>query len=72
MSSSKARSAAAAGDAKTARPAVKPTQPAEKAVVLGTAKARGGHYQVLKPAVAPRHVSADKLARAVRSVIAAR
>jgi len=71
MPSSKTRSTAA-GDAKSTRPVVKPSQPAEKAIVLGTAKARGGHYQVLKPAAAPRHVSADKLARAVRSVIAAR
>lgn len=60
-----AAKALASGTPKTAAPA-------KKAVVLGATPGRGGQYLVLAPAAAPKHVSAAKLASAVRRVVAAR
>jgi len=53
--------------------AAKAAPAADKAVVLGQVKARGGKvYRVMMPAVQPKHFSAAELDRAVELMVAAR
>jgi hypothetical protein len=56
-----------------AQQAAKAAPAADKAVVLGQVKARGGKvYRVMMPAVQPKHFSAAELDRAVELMVAAR
>lgn len=54
------------------RAAAKAAAPAQ-AVVIGRQKARGGKvYQVLAPAVTPKHLSPDDIEQLVEIMVAAR